>query len=67
MKATQIMAVAALIVGSGLALHAAPAQQSGIKRTDTLRHDLGITGREVIQVRVDFARGWRSPGTAIRA
>jgi quercetin dioxygenase-like cupin family protein len=33
------------------------AQQPGIKRTDVLRHDLGVPGREVIQVRVDFAPG----------
>ena len=51
------MAVAALIVGSGLALHVARAQQAGIKRTDLQRHDLSIPGREVIQVRVEFAPG----------
>jgi quercetin dioxygenase-like cupin family protein len=57
MKTTRIMAVAVLIVASGLALHLAPAQQSGIKRTDLLRHDLSVPGREVVQVRVDFAPG----------
>jgi quercetin dioxygenase-like cupin family protein len=57
MKTTRIMALAALIVGGGLALHAARAQQTGIKRTDVLRHDLSVPGREVIQVRVDFAPG----------
>ena len=46
-----------LIVGSGLALHVTQAQQLGIKRTDVQRHDLGVPGREVIQVRVDFAPG----------
>jgi len=51
------MAVAMLIAGSGLVLHVTHAQQSGIKRTDALRHDLGVPGREVIQVRVDFRRG----------
>jgi quercetin dioxygenase-like cupin family protein len=51
------MALAALIVGSGLALYVARAQQPGIKRTDLQRHDLGVPGREVIQVRVDFAAG----------
>jgi quercetin dioxygenase-like cupin family protein len=52
------MAAVALIVGSGLALHVmSAAQQAGIKRTDVLRHDLGVPGREVIQVRVDFAPG----------
>ena len=57
MKTTRIMAVAVLIVGSGLALHVAQAQQPGIKRTDLMRHDLSVPGREVIQVRVDFAPG----------
>ena len=33
----------------------ARAQQSGIKRTDLQQHDLGIAGREVVQVRVDFS------------
>jgi quercetin dioxygenase-like cupin family protein len=57
MKTTRIMAVAVLIIGSGLALHVTQAQQLGIKRTDVQRHDLGVSGREVIQVRVDFAPG----------
>jgi len=51
------MAVAVLIVGSVLALHVTQARQTGIKRTDVQRHDLSIPGREVIQVRVDFAPG----------
>jgi Cupin domain len=46
-----------LIVGSGLAIHVTQAQQAGITRADVLRHDLGVPGREVIQVRVDFAPG----------
>ena len=57
MKTARIMAVAVLIVGSGLALYAAQPQQPGIKRTDLLRHDLSVPGREVVQVRVDFAPG----------
>jgi quercetin dioxygenase-like cupin family protein len=51
------MAIAVLIVGSGLALQVARAQQPGIKRTDLQRHDLSVPGREVVQVRVDFAPG----------
>ena len=54
---TRIITVAALIVASGLALHVARAQQPGIKRTDLQRHDLSVPGREVVQVRVDFAPG----------
>ena len=55
------MAVAVLIVGSGLALNTAQPQQSGITRTDLLRHDLSAPEREVIQVRVDFAPGVAFP------
>jgi quercetin dioxygenase-like cupin family protein len=57
MKATQILAVAALAAVGGFALPETPAQQPGIKRTDLQRHDLGATGREVIQVRVELAPG----------
>ena len=60
MKTIRIIAVAVLIVASGWALHVGWAQQ-GIKRTDALRHDLGIAAREVIQVRVDFAPGVAFP------
>ena len=57
----------ALIIAAGvLTLHAAQAQQ-GIKRTDLQQHDLSAPGREVIQVRVDFAPGLHFPRTAIRA
>jgi quercetin dioxygenase-like cupin family protein len=61
MRTTRIMAVAALIVASALAPHAAPAQQPGVKRTDLQRHDLGVPGREVIQVRVELAPGVAFP------
>ena len=57
MKVVRIVAVAVLIVGSALALHVGRAQQPEIKRTDALRHDLGIAGREVVQVRVDIPPG----------
>jgi quercetin dioxygenase-like cupin family protein len=58
MPRTRITGVAALIVVSGLAaLHVTPAQQAGIKRTDLQRHDLSSPGREVVQVRVEFAPG----------
>jgi len=53
--------MAAVIIAAGvLALHAAQAQQ-GIKRTDLQQHDLSDPGREVIQVRVDFAPGVAFP------
>jgi hypothetical protein len=56
------MVVAVLIVGSGLALYVARAQQSGSKRTDLQRHDLSAPGREVVQVRVDFDPGYAGSG-----
>ena len=67
MKTPSTMAVAVLIVASGLALHVAWAQQAGTKRTDLQRHDLSAPGREVIQVRVDFDPGYVAPCTRIRA
>jgi len=51
MRATWIVAVAALVVGCGLAFNVAHAQE-GTKRIDLQRHDLSVPGREVIQVRV---------------
>ena len=57
MKAMRLMPVMALIVGSGLAMQVAPAQQPRVKRTDLQRHDLGAPGREVIQARVELAPG----------
>jgi quercetin dioxygenase-like cupin family protein len=55
------MAMAVLIVGSCLALNTVSAQQAGITRTDLLRHDLSVPGREVVQVRVDIAPGVLAP------
>ena len=57
MKTIRIIVVLALMAASGLALHAAQVRQSEIKRTDLLRHDLSVPGREIVQVRVDFAPG----------
>ena len=57
MKTTRIIAVTALIVGSGLALYVARAQQPGINRTDLQQHDLSIPGREVVQAIVEIAAG----------
>lgn len=60
MKATRIMWIVVIVV-SGLALHMTQAQQSGIKRTDLQQHDLGIPGREVVQVRIDISPGVVAP------
>ena len=61
MKTTRIMAVAVLMVGSALGLHTAQAQAPGITHTDLQQHDLSVPGREVVQVRVDFALGVVAP------
>ena len=60
MRATRMMAAAVLIVGCAV-LHAAQSQQSGVTRTELQRHDLGVPGREVVQVRVDLAPGVAFP------
>ena len=61
MKATRLMSVVMLIVGTGLAAEGTPLQQAGTKRTDLQRHDLSVPGREVIQVRVDFDPAYVAP------
>jgi quercetin dioxygenase-like cupin family protein len=61
MKTARIIAVAALIVASGLALRVARSQQTAIKRTELQRHDLSIPGREVLQMRGDFPLGAAVP------
>ncbi len=61
MRAIRIMAVAALIVGGGLALDLARAQLPATKRTDLQRHDLSVPGREAVQVIVEIAPGTTSP------
>ena len=76
MKTTRGMTAAVLIVGTGLALYVARAQEApkpslpaptiagvmaGTKRIDLQRHDLGVPGREVIQVRVELASGAVAP------
>src|SRR4051812_42540138 len=42
-------------------LGAQPARPPGTARTDLQRHDLSIPGREVVQLRVDFAPGASFP------
>jgi quercetin dioxygenase-like cupin family protein len=61
MKMARLLAAALVIVGSGLALDAARSQQAGVTRTPLQRHDLGIPGREMLQVRVDLAPGVTFP------
>jgi quercetin dioxygenase-like cupin family protein len=54
---TRVLAIAALMFESVVALQVARAQQAGIKRTDLQRHDLSAPGREAVQVRVDLDPG----------
>jgi quercetin dioxygenase-like cupin family protein len=50
--------VLAAMLATAAPITSAQAQQpAGIKRTDLQRHDLSAPGREVFQVRVDFAPG----------
>jgi quercetin dioxygenase-like cupin family protein len=57
----RIAAAVVVILGSGLALHAAQSQQAGVKRTPLLQTDLSAPGREVLQVRVDLDPGVTFP------
>lgn len=61
MQATRIIVVVMLVVASSLALRVAQSQQPGIERTDLQRRDLSLPGREVVQVRVNFAPGVAFP------
>jgi quercetin dioxygenase-like cupin family protein len=67
MKTPRMLAAAALIGASALApstllaQSAALSQPQGIKRTDVVRGDLSVPGRELIQVLVEFAPGVAFP------
>ena len=61
MKATRIMAIAALVATTGLALHMTQAQQVGARRIDLQRHDLSVAGREVLQTIVELEPGTTAP------
>jgi quercetin dioxygenase-like cupin family protein len=59
--ALPIFALAAAVFAQPAPLAAAPQVWAGIARTDLQRHDLSTPGREMIQVRVDFAAGAMAP------
>lgn len=61
MKTIRIMSLAALIATTSLALHIGQAQQVGARRIDLQRHDLSVTGREVIQTIVELEPGTTAP------
>jgi quercetin dioxygenase-like cupin family protein len=57
---TVASAIGLLVVGSSSRL-GAQARPPGTTRTDLQRHDLSISGREMLQARVDFAPGATFP------
>jgi quercetin dioxygenase-like cupin family protein len=57
MRTTRCAIAGAVIVGTGLGLHVALAQPTGITRLDLQRHDLSAPGREVVQTIVTLAPG----------
>ena len=59
MRTTGVIVFGAAVVGCGLVLHVAQAQQ-GIRRIDLQRHDLSTPGREVVQTIVELDPGARS-------
>jgi quercetin dioxygenase-like cupin family protein len=60
-RATRNLVAVVLVVSCGFALQATSAQQPGVKRTELQHHELGVPGREVIQVRVDLDPGVTFP------
>lgn len=70
MTQTRLLALAVPIALVTSALHTPPTQQPGTRRTELQRHDLGVSGREVVQVRVEldpdaaFGKHWH-PGEEI--
>lgn len=54
-------AVGALVATAGAVAQTAPSSLQSITRVDLQRHDLGIAGREAIQVRVDLKPGAIAP------
>eukprot|EP01032_Pedospumella_encystans_P001437 gene1437-1666_t len=65
MKTVATMMATVVIAGSALMAQAAhaqmPLQMQGLSRTDILKSDFSVPGREVLQVKVDFEEGVESP------
>jgi quercetin dioxygenase-like cupin family protein len=57
MKKIKYLLVAAVTLAIFTLINSAHAQQPGTKRTELQRHDVGVSGHEAIQVRVDFDPG----------
>ena len=64
MKSTRFVTAAALAAGAMLAWQPSMAQLTGLQRTDLLKRDLSVAGREAVQTRVDFAPGVVAPAHA---
>ena len=54
---TARIAATAMLINAGALPQRASIAQTGVKRTDLQRHDLGTTGREAVQVCVNFDPG----------
>jgi quercetin dioxygenase-like cupin family protein len=61
MTLTRMIAIAALIATTSLALHGGQAQHVGARRIDLQRHDLSVPGRGVVQTIVERAPGTTAP------
>jgi len=61
MRTRPTLAAAAVMLCAAGGLHAQPARPPGVTRVDLQHHDLSIPGREVYQLRVDFAPGSAFP------
>ena len=57
MNTTRPIVAVLFVCAGGLARQATEAQQPSLQRSDLLQHDLGVPGREVVQVRVDLEPG----------
>jgi quercetin dioxygenase-like cupin family protein len=49
--------VSAALAAAAITFQTAQAQQPGIQRTDLVKEDISVPGKEVVQVRVDFNPG----------
>jgi quercetin dioxygenase-like cupin family protein len=58
MNVVLLMALAALTIGACSAAPLLTEQKPETRRTDLQRYDLGVSEREVVQVRVDFDPGY---------
>lgn len=61
MKTIPSLIAATLVALATLASAGAHAQMSGLGRTDLLKENLATPGKELVQVRVDFAPGVDAP------